>query len=77
MNVRILRNWYDGGELVFRAGEKYPADAAALRQVELGNAEVIDAEQPARAESAAEAQPEQPVDPAPEQPTAGRRKKQA
>jgi hypothetical protein len=70
--VRILRNWFDAGELVFKAGEVYPADEAALRQVELGNGEAVEADQPA----APVAQATQGEEPAAEAAPA-RRKKQA
>lgn len=54
-NVRILRNWFADGELVFRADQEYPADDATLRQVELGNGELVDAAEPAAPADAASA----------------------
>ena len=74
--VRILRNWFDGGELVFKAGECYAADDAALRQVALCNGEVI--EVPAQAEEtlpADEPDTKAAQEPAAETAQAGRKKK--
>lgn len=78
-NVRILRNWFADGELVFRAGQEYPADEASLRQVELGNGELVeapDAAAPAEAAPADAAPADESAAPA-EAAAPARRKKQA
>lgn len=52
--VRIKSSFFDAGQEVWAGGKCYPVTDASMRQVELGNAEVVDAEAtPAEAEQAA------------------------
>jgi hypothetical protein len=72
IKVRMLCNWFDGGELLFKAGELYEESPATLAQVKRGNAQRVDAPaEPAAPEAEADAdgvepelEPDAPAEPA-------------
>ncbi len=52
--VRIKSSFFDAGQEVWAGGHDYPVTDASMRQVELGNAEVVEVEDPpAQADQAA------------------------